>query len=68
MLKVKDNVDLKELENYGLFIFYGNYRKHGHFKVAKNRHIIPLNGGGCERFDIIYKLIKADMIEEVEEK
>ena len=39
--------------------------KHGHFKIAKNRHIIPLNGGGNDRFDIIFLLIQAGLVEKV---
>lgn len=76
MLKIKDDIDVKEVDNF-LFDrgFYtrkdinGNdiTRKYGHFKIAKNKHIIPLNGGGNARFDIVYDLIKADLVEKVEE-
>lgn len=66
MLKIKDNMDLTELEKYHFYKIDNKWRKRGHFKVAKNRHIIPLNGGGYERFDILYDLIKADLVEKVE--
>ena len=67
MLKIKDEVDLKELEKFGVYIYANQCRRSGHFKVAKNRHIIPLNGGGYKRFDIIYDLIQAGLVEKVEE-
>ena len=75
MLKIKDGVDLKKLDEilfekgfYKRKDLYDNSitRKYGHFRIAKNRHILPLNGGGNNRFDIIYDLIKADLVEKVE--
>ena len=76
MLKIKDDVDLTDLD--GILLKKGFYpsedihgnqimRKYGHFKVAKNRHILPLNGGGNDRFDMIFDLIKADLVEKVGE-
>ncbi len=75
MLKIKDDVDIEEVDKI-LFDrgFYtrkdlnGNdiTRKYGHFRIAKNRHILPLNGGGNARFDIIYDLIQAGLVEKVE--
>lgn len=76
MLKIKDNLDIKEVDNFlfekGFYTWKdlnGNEitGKYGHFKIAKNKHIIPLNGGGNARFDIIYDLIQAGYIEKVEE-
>lgn len=74
MLKIKDSVKKEDLENFLLerhFYYLKDLnsndilQKYGHFKVAKNRSIIPLNGGGNKRFDIIYDLIKANMVEKV---
>ena len=74
MLKIKDGTELKEIDNillnngfYKRKDIYGNEitRKYGHFKIAKNRHILPLNGGGNDRFDIIYDLIQAGLVEKV---
>ena len=74
MLKIKDGTDLKEIDNillnngfYKRKDIYGNEitRKYEHFKIAKNRHILPLNGGGNDRFDIIYDLIQAGLVEKV---
>ena len=68
MLKIKDNVDLKELKEIlpdeKFFMksdIYDNENLivYGHFKLTKNKHIIPLNGAGSSRFDIIYDLIQA---------
>lgn len=74
MLKIKDNVDLKEVDNillnngfYKRKDIYGNEitERYGHFKITKNRHILPLNGSGNKRFDIIYDLIQAGLVEKV---
>lgn len=74
MLKIKDSVKKEDLEKFLLekhFYYMKDLnsndilRKYGHFKICKNNHIMPLNGGGNKRFDIIYDLIKADMVEKV---
>lgn len=72
MLKIKDDVDLKELEkfgfrqefNYKTQSYDGNYYCNS-FKVCKNRHILPYNGTNHHRYDKIYDLIKADLIDKV---
>ena len=77
MLKIKDDVDFEKVKEFLLdkkFYLrkdiYGNenLEKYGHFKIAKNKHIIPLNGAGSSRFDIIYDLIEAGMIEKIEKE
>jgi hypothetical protein len=74
MLKIKDNINSIELDSFLLNRgFYTRdddklWRKYGHFKICKNNHILPLNGGGNDRFDIIYDLIQANMVEKVEDK
>lgn len=76
MLKIKDDVNIEEVNK---FLLEKNFYKrkdiydneiimrYGHFKIAKNKHIIPLNGGGNSRFDFIYDLIQAGLVEKVEE-
>lgn len=74
MLKIKDNVDLEELEKFG-FKREWNYKTGEYdglyycndFKVCKNRHLKPFNGTNHKRYDVIYDLIKANLVEKVEE-
>lgn len=76
MLKVKDNVDLKELQNkYNLEYdsdsdFEGGWSyetldKDGVFIDLWNRQI---NGIDATSLDLLYDLIKADLIEKVDDK
>lgn len=74
MLKIKDDVDLKELEKFGLrpeFNFIDktkiDYYKCNSFKVCKNRTILPYNGTNAKRYDTLYNLIQANLVEKVEE-
>lgn len=74
MLKVKDNVDLKELEKYGfklnddeyqLIIEKNNCRT---ICVVENSRIIYIQSLGyvVKELSMLYNLIKADLVEEVE--
>jgi hypothetical protein len=87
MLKIKDNVDLKELEKYdfceyeedtkidGIPILYDKYcYKDFYIYITKDKKIygeqcdyIRGNVLGNENFVILYDLIKADLVEKVEE-
>ena len=89
MLKIKDNVDLKELEKYGFEKLGNNYRKHKYswkrelgnnsyyelyVNVDNELHICIVGDAYCWELrivhrlqDIIYDLIKADLVEKVEE-
>lgn len=71
MVKIKDNVNKIELESFllekGFYQMNGQWRKFGHFKISKNGHIIPLNGSGSRRFDIIYEMTEKGFIERIEE-
>jgi len=87
MLKIKDNVDLKELEKYGFKKCEENYRKHkyswkrdlvnGYYELYVNRnnelHIDIVTNWNYEMIivgklqDTLYDLIKADLVEKVEE-
>lgn len=67
MLKIKDNVNLKELEKFGFEYddVFGKYKKvkngtEGIFVQVWNRKIYML---GWRLLDTIYDLIKADMVE-----
>lgn len=79
MLKIKDNVDLKELEKFG-FKYWKNthvWNKPGRnilcdecadYYVTGNRSFqINTYNGDYTIDDIVYDLIKADMVEKVEE-
>ena len=87
MLKLKDNIDLKELEKYdfceyeedtkidGTSILYDKYcYKNFFIYITEDRKIygeqcdyIRGNVLGNENFDTLYDLIKADLIEKVDE-
>lgn len=72
MLKIKDNIDLKELEKFG-FKYYSQYNEYRLSKVeilsvnCKNRAIWI--SGYFKTFvyllDDVYELIKADLVEKV---
>lgn len=72
MLKIKDNIDLKELEKYGFKKYNDNIYD---FTMEKNEQIniyereinIDLDGWETNRLDIIYDLIKDGLVERVEE-
>ena len=88
MLKIKDNVDLKELEKYGFVKIDNDYRKHkyswkrelgnsNYYELYVNRdnelHIYIVGSSAYELRivhrlqDKLYDLIKADLVEKVEE-
>lgn len=80
MLKIKDNVDLKELEKYGfeyhrmLYIkntvrYGGNLKENKKIYVEENSRNISMGIGLFNtdiELDTIYDLIKADLVEKVE--
>lgn len=73
MLKIKDEVNLEELEKYGVQHIknsYEDYYQSGRdFRIStKAHHILPRNGTGNKRFDILYDLIQAGLVEKVEEE
>ena len=85
MLKIKDNVDLKELEKYGftqalcgdyILKFQDTYTGAISIRVFTDRMIYPKsdldiynrgNKNELKMYDVLYGLIKADMVEKVEE-
>ena len=83
MLKIKDNVDLKELEKFGFeyndlldeyVINIATDRRGACVELAIRRRYLKLNfigddtGGSGEDYldDILYDLIKADMVDKVD--
>lgn len=75
MLKIKDNVDLKDLEKYGFK--YDNkheyeigYIFHGYISIdKKDRLIKPIYDENMwiSIDDLLYDLIKADLVEKVDD-
>ena len=78
MLRIKEGIDLKELEKFGLkyqnefdryaYDFSSSYSLG--IKIEYNTRIIKLNGGEFSdddngTSDIVYDLIKADMVERI---
>ena len=67
MLKIKDNINLKELEKYGFKKYYNAYVLKSEYKKQdlvfdfKTRKLCFCNWG----YDILYDLIKADLVEKV---
>lgn len=92
MLKIKDNVDPKELENYGIYPVYkikDSYTGETYIdsyeterissrgiKIKKKKYRISFNNYGEQKIidgfelinlDILYDLIKDNLVEKVEE-
>ena len=85
MLKIKDNVDLKELEKYGFKMYEDYYDEKGNLKyyfAGQNLYLFENEneqGNFLRTFtdlecgfsmidvDILYDLIKADLVEKVED-
>lgn len=81
MLKIKDNVDLKELEKYGFEENSFYYSKTFNFEyyevkidVEKDRKYLIIQNDyydsdyACYIPNLIYDLIKADLVEKVSEE
>ena len=70
MLKIKDNVDLKELEKkYKHIIVFPAKYEDFYLYVNEDRHIdMPVDYGvAIDEFDTLYDLIKDGLVEKVEE-
>ena len=73
MLKIKDNVDLKELEKYGFYETERTFLKDGKLQEATSIHkdtktIYPTYDMGYSYYfsvDILYDLIKDGLVEKV---
>lgn len=73
MLKIKNNVDLKELEKYGfkeekICMSKDLYQRYEYINIYQDdRQIdIELDGWETNNLDILYDLIKDDLVEKVE--
>jgi len=79
MLKIKSEIDLKELEKFGWHDshkwwlenatlkdeYYPEYTT-GKFTIQKNRHIRSCASNQYNGLDALFDIIKADMVEKVE--
>jgi hypothetical protein len=88
MLKIKDNVDLKELEKFGFkllpkcfepaeALFEDTYKANIKIRITTDRIIYPVddediynlgNENAFKMYDTLYDLIKADLVEKVEDE
>ncbi|MBR1540710.1 MAG: hypothetical protein IJ629_06135 [Clostridia bacterium] len=80
MLKIKDDVDLKELEKFGFSYnrIYGGYTKKVYLKndsddknfyvIRENSRIIKITRLDGKLDDTLYDLIQANLVEKVGEK
>lgn len=84
-LRIKKDIDLKELEKFGFEVFgentarriyYDKYDENDTYFMIEHREIWFVENGakdsneryfGNPQFDTLYDLIKADMVEKVEE-
>lgn len=75
MLKIKDNVDLKELEKFGWHLRknciteeYGAYTKGATEISLDDRIIQPYYAGfSCDDYGYVYDLIKANLVEKIDD-
>lgn len=66
MLKIKDNVDLKQLEKFGFEKYnYDNFYHNGKVRVANNGSIRIVAKGSSYDIDVIFDLIQANLVEKV---
>jgi len=77
MLKIKDNVDLKELEKYGfideekrhpMHCYYSNHNLGSKICVGKINKKIWIEYFADKELNIIYDLIKANLVEKVDQE
>lgn len=68
MLKIKDNVDLKELKKFGFEFIYGNTYWNKKVSIHSNtRKIRVTTWKSPYEIDVLYDLIKADLVEKVDD-
>jgi hypothetical protein len=75
MLRIKEGIDLKELEKFGFKKYANGYYKKVYLKndnddknfyeISKHDRIIELTRLDGELDDTLYDLIKADMVERI---
>jgi len=73
MLKIKDNVDLKELEQFGFTVVDDDYiwlEEEENIYIDRYKRTINICSNledEIYNLDVLYDLIKADLVEKVEE-
>lgn len=77
MLKIKDNVDLKELEKFGFkkyyyrenhdYYMYPNTKEYKLYIFIENRQIMANDIYSEKPLEVLYDLIQAGIVEKVEE-
>lgn len=68
MLKIKESVDLKELEKYGFKLLYGKEYWNKKITIHSNTRKIRITTWKSPYdLDVMYDLIKADLVEKVED-
>ena len=77
MLKIKDNVDLKELEKFGFelceYVLFYEYHSKSDYKDSiminmKNKRLLFYQNFNGKSYDTLYDLIKAGLVEKVKDK
>ena len=77
MLKIKDNVDLKELEKFGFKVdkynlWYEYYTKNNYKDAiiinTRNKRLGLYQTYNGKSYDVLYDLIQAGLVEKVEDK
>ena len=75
MLKIKDNVDLKELEKFGFkeinyvdMKIYKYENDYGNIIIGQDKiiHLNHITINNTSLLDLLYDLIKADLVEKME--
>ena len=77
MLKIKDNIDLKELEKFGFkaydYVLFYEYHSKNNYKDTimlnmKNKRLLFYQTYNGKSYDVLYDLIQAGLVEKVEDK
>ena len=77
MLKIKDDVDLKELEKFGFkadkYDLFYEYHSKSNYKDTimlnmKNKRLLFYQTYNGKSYDVLYDLIQAGLVEKVEDK
>ena len=76
-LRIKDNVDLKELEKFGFkvyeYVLFYEYHSKSNYKDSimlnmKNKRLLFYQTYNGKSYDVLYDLIQAGLVEKVEDK
>ena len=76
-LRIKDNVDLKELEKFGFkaydYVLFYEYHSKSNYKDTimlnmKNKRLLFYQTYNGKSYDVLYDLIQAGLVEKAEDK